>query len=91
MHPIIYLLVELIDLYNLVLLVWIILSLLIYFKIINAYQPFVQKLNYVLYRLTEPVLAPIRKYVPPIGGLDLSPLVLIFGLHFIRYTLIYYF
>lgn len=35
----------------------------------------------VLYRLTEPVLAPIRRALPPMGGLDLSPLVVIIGLN----------
>jgi YggT family protein len=39
-------------------------------------------------RLTEPVLAPIRKVLPPVGGLDLSPLVLLIGLQLIRRLLL---
>ena len=37
----------------------------------------------VLYRVTEPVLAPIRRVLPPMGGLDLSVLVVIFGIRFL--------
>ena len=90
-HPITALLIQLIDLYMIVLIVWVVLSLLIQFKIVNAYQPLIQKVNYVLYRLTEPVLQPIRRFIPPLGGIDLSPMVLIIGMQFIRNSLIYYF
>jgi len=38
----------------------------------------------VLYRLTEPVLAPFRRIIPPIAGLDLSPLVVIFIIYFLQ-------
>ena len=38
----------------------------------------------VLHRLTEPVLGPIRRVLPPMGGLDFSPLVLLVALQFIR-------
>jgi YggT family protein len=38
----------------------------------------------VVYGLTEPVLAPIRRVLPPMGGLDLSPLVLLLGLRVLR-------
>ncbi len=41
------------------------------------------------YRVTEPVLAPLRRIIPPIGGLDLSPLVAILLIYFLQ-TLIYY-
>jgi YggT family protein len=37
-----------------------------------------------LHRLTEPALAPIRRALPPIGGLDLSPMVLLIALRFLR-------
>lgn len=90
-HPITALLVQLLDLYMMILIVWVVLSLLIHFKIVNAYQPLIQKVNYALYRLTEPVLQPIRKFIPAPGGLDLSPAILIIGIQFIRNSLIYYF
>jgi YggT family protein len=58
---------------------------------VNIHNPFVRQLSYVLARLTEPLLAPIRRYMPSIGGLDLSPIVLFIGLVFVRYLIIYYF
>jgi YggT family protein len=42
------------------------------------------RLDYALQVLTEPILAPIRRYVPPMGGLDLSFLVAVLLLYFIR-------
>lgn len=44
----------------------------------------VRAVSDVVYRLTEPVLAPIRNVLPPLGGLDLSPLVLIVAIQIIR-------
>ncbi|MBF0171732.1 MAG: YggT family protein [Nitrospinae bacterium] len=46
----------------------------------DPYNPIVQFLN----RITEPVLRPIQKAIPPMGGLDLSPLILIFGIYFVK-------
>lgn len=91
MNPVIYLLVNVISLYNLALIVWFVLGLLISFKIVNPYQPFVSKVNEVLSRLIEPALKPIRKYIPPVSGVDLSPIVLILLLRFVEYALVYYF
>lgn len=41
-----------------------------------------------LYRITEPVLAPIRRVLPPMGGLDLSPLVVIIGIQVLSAILV---
>ncbi len=53
-------------------------SILSFFPIAPG-SPFAPVVSF-LYRITEPVLAPIRRVLPPMGGLDLSPLVLIIGL-----------
>lgn len=90
-HPLILLLVQLIDLFNLVIFAWVIINLLVYFNIINAYQPLVRKIIQVLNQVIEPILRPIRNILPPIAGLDLSPVILIIGLQFLRNMLIYYF
>lgn len=60
------------------------LSWLIQFGIVNSRQPFVMQIGEFLYRVTEPALAPIRRILPNFGPIDLSPLVLILGLTFIR-------
>lgn len=46
------------------------------------------QINQALSALTEPILAPIRRYVPAAGGLDLSFLIVIFGLMFVRSVLL---
>lgn len=82
-NPFIDLINQVIYLYSWVLGIYIMMSWLISFNIINAYQPFVSKLLYFLRRLTEPVLNRIRRYMPDLGGIDISPIVLILGLQFI--------
>lgn len=89
-NPVVYLLSTAIELYVYVLIASIILSWLIAFKIVNGYQPFVYKLNEMLRRITEPVLMPIRRILPDLGGIDISPIVLILLLNFVQYSLVYY-
>ncbi len=66
-----------IDLYMWVVIVWVIMSWLISFQVVNTRNRFVYVVSDFLHRLTEPALRPIRRFVPNVGGLDLSPLVLI--------------
>ncbi len=70
--------------------IWFVLSLLIQFNVVNRYNPMVSKVYDILERLIEPLLKPIRKYVPLIGGIDFSPMVLILGLQFLRNAIVYY-
>ena len=90
MHPLIYLVTSLISLINLALIIYIVISLLISFNILNRHQPLVSKIYYALGRLLEPLLEPIRRFLPDLNGLDVSPIVLIIGLNFLEYALIYY-
>lgn len=70
--------------YTLVLLVAVIMSWLFAFGVINRYNQVVMAIHQVVTALTEPVLRPIRKVIPPMGGLDLSILVLFFAILFLR-------
>jgi YggT family protein len=70
------LLANLIDLYSLVVLVAVILS----WVPLDRRNPLVT----ITHALTEPVLAPIRNVLPPMGGLDLSPMLLLFGLQLMK-------
>ena len=65
------------DIYKWCLIIWVVLSWLIQFNVVNTYNKFVFTVNDVLYRITEPALRPIRRVVPNLGGVDLSPVVLI--------------
>ena len=60
-----------------------ILSWLVVFNVVNVRNRFVYQLGRFLDAITEPVLRPIRRIIPLIGGIDLSPIVLIFGLQFL--------
>lgn len=65
-----------------------IMSWLISFNVLNARQPFVQNVWYGLERILQPVYQPIRRVLPNLGGLDLSPIVALIGLEIIRIILI---
>ena len=86
-NPVIALIMVLLNLYWWVVIIAVIVSWLIAFNVINTYNNFVRSLLRALAALTEPVFRRIRKVVPPIGGLDLSPLILILALYFIRYAI----
>ena len=67
-----------------------ILSWLVAFNVVNTRNPLVSTVGDVLYRLTEPVLGPIRRRMPHTGGIDLSPIVLFLGLLLLERIIIYY-
>lgn len=91
LNPFIDLIASIIHLYLICVIVWAIVSTLISFRIINGYQPLVQRIMYALERLVQPALKPIRKYMPDLGGLDISPIVLILLLNFLTSALYAYF
>ena len=61
-----------------------ILSWLVAFNVVNTRNRAVYVIGDFLYRVTEPVLAPIRRILPNLGGLDLSPIIVILIIFFIR-------
>lgn len=72
------------QLYSWVVFAHVIASWLIAFNVINARNEFIRVILSTLYRLTEPVLGVIRRYLPNLGGVDLSAIVLLLGLFFAR-------
>lgn len=74
----------LITLYTYVIIANVILSWLIGFNIINGYNPVVRSFWQATTAVTEPLLAPIRRMLPAMGGLDLSPIVLLLGCYFVQ-------
>jgi len=77
----------LLDLVWFVVVAHIIMSWLVSFQVLNIRQPLVGQIWYGLQRILEPLYRPIRKILPPMGGLDLAPMVLIFGLFALRVIL----
>ena len=85
MRALLWLFDTVISIYIWLVIAQIVLSWLIQFGIVNARQPFVMQVGEFLYRFTEPALAPIRNRLPNLGGIDISPMILIIGLTFFRY------
>ena len=90
MHPIIEILFVLIDLFTWALILMVIVSWLVAFNVINRRNAFVFMVSDFLYRITEPALGPIRRMLPNLGGIDISPLVLILGLYFVKRLIVWY-
>ena len=67
-----------------------ILSWLIAFSVINIRNDVVRMIYNGVYQLTEPVLAPIRRRIPDLGGIDVSPIVLLLGIYLIEQVIILY-
>lgn len=86
--PILRLLIIVIDLYMWAVIISVILSWLVAFNVVNTSNRFVYVVGDFLYRITEPAQAPIRRMLPNLGGLDLSPLVVILILFFLKDFLI---
>lgn len=57
-----------------------IMSWLISFQVLNIRQPFVSQVWYALQRILEPIYAPIRRFMPDLGGIDLAPIVALIGI-----------
>ena len=86
-NPLIALLEYLLDLYWWVVVIAVIVSWLIAFNVINLHNNFVRQLVRFLDALTEPVFRQIRRIVPPISGLDLSPIIVFLLIRFLQYTI----
>jgi YggT family protein len=75
-------------LYVYVLIAAAVLSWLVAFNVVNPRHPFVSMLGEFLYRVTEPVLRPIRNALPNMGGIDISPVIVILIIMFITNVVI---
>ncbi|WP_336487940.1 YggT family protein [Methylobacterium nigriterrae] len=84
MYAFFWLINTIIQLYIYVLIASAVLSWLVAFNVVNVRNPIVAQIGEVLYRLTEPVLRPIRNILPNLGGVDISPVILILILLFVQ-------
>jgi len=65
-----------------------IMSWLISFNVLNVHQQFVGQVWYTLQRILDPIYRPIRRFMPDLGGIDLSPIVALIGIEIIRIVLV---
>jgi len=82
---------QLITLYIWVVIAGAVMSWLIAFNVVNIRNRFIYAFANALNALTEPLYRPIRRILPPMGGLDLSPIIVIFALLFLRNLMWEYF
>jgi YggT family protein len=90
MRAILDLILLVLQLYTWVIIAMAILSWLVAFGVINIRNDFVRSVWNTLLAVTEPVLMPIRRRLPNLGGLDLSPVVLLLGIFLLERIIVYY-
>ncbi|HEY5598411.1 MAG TPA: YggT family protein [Kiloniellales bacterium] len=84
LDPLLRVLLIAIDLYIWAVIISAVLSWLVHFGVVNTRNQFVSMIGEFLWRLSEPALRPIRRYVPRFGGVDISPIILILALLFVQ-------
>lgn len=90
-NPFIDIIVAALGIYGWIMLAWIIMSILISFDIINRHNRVVFQVSDVLYKMTEPLLRRIRRYMPNLGVIDISPIIVFLAIKFITNVLYTYF
>jgi YggT family protein len=82
--PVIQLILLLLNIYFWIIIAMVVMSWLVAFNIVNPTNNIVRQIRYALYRLTEPLLGPIRRLMPDLGGIDISPVILLIALWFVQ-------
>ena len=84
MIAIFYLVLQILKLYSYIVIVNVIISWLIAFNVLNTQNRFVYSILELTYRLTDPILNKIRRFLPNLGTLDISPIILLLLIWFIE-------
>ena len=86
--PLVWLITTVIDLFIWVVIIGAVLSWLVAFNVVNTSNRLVYTIGDFLWRITEPALRPIRRVLPNLGGIDISPVVLLLAIFFVKQLLI---
>ena len=93
-NPVIYVILQLLTLYSFVVIASVLLNLLFYFNVVNRFNGLIRMVDQVLTALTDPVYRPFqrlqRRLMSGAIMVDLSPLIVLLLLNFLRYTILYY-
>ncbi len=84
LQPLFQVLYTAIEIYIWLVIAMAILSWLVAFDVINRHNQFVSTVGRFLWKITEPPLRPIRRILPDLGGIDISPVILILALYFVQ-------
>jgi len=87
LNPLIWLVDTVLGLYTFVIIAAVVSSWLIAFGVLNTANHLVRQIVHVLDALTDPLFRLVLKIIPPLGGLDLSPIVVLIGVQFLNYVL----
>ena len=90
MNSLLFLIIQIISLYKFVIIIYIIATWLINFNVINTSNRFVYSLMEALYKLSEPSLRIVRRYIPSFGSIDISPIIVFILLEFSQRLLVEY-
>jgi YggT family protein len=90
MIPVLNTIMYALNIYIWILIASAIFSWLFAFNVINSRNQFVNMIGRFLYNVTEPVLRPIRRFMPDLGGVDISPIVVFILIYLIQQLIIYY-
>lgn len=81
-------LMTLLNIYLWLIIFTVIVSWLVAFDVLNPRNPWVYKMCDILNRLTNPLVQRVRRYVPPLGGIDITPMIIIFGIYLLQSLLL---
>ena len=87
LNPLINVVQVALNIYFWVIIISAILSWLVAFNVVNTRNQAVSTIGNALFRLTEPALRPIRRFMPYLGGVDISPVILLLAIYFIQSVL----
>ena len=90
MRAILDVILLILDLYVWIIIISAVLSWLIAFDVVNTRNQFVYAVYNVLHQLTEPLLRPIRNFMPNLGAIDISPIILLLGIFLLQRIIVYY-
>ena len=85
-----YIIFQILQIYKYVVIIYVIMSMLISFNVINYNNSLISIIMDFLYRLTEPLLKIIRRFLPSLGAIDLSPVLLIIIIEATQYVMTKY-
>lgn len=77
-------LVFLLDIFFWIIIAQVVLSWLIAFDVINVKNAQARNLITLIHKITDPVYKPLRKFIPPVAGIDLTPIIVIFGIQLLK-------
>ena len=90
MNSLLFLIIQIIDLYKIVLIIYVVATWLVGFGVINTRNAFVYSILNALYKVFEPSMRIVKKFIPTFGNIDISPVIVFLLLWFLKSLLIEY-